>query len=195
MTILRAYALPHPKLAIPAVGRGEERKIAKTLAAFDIVAQEIAALQPDTIIFITPHGVIYDDHFHISPGDRAKGTCEQFGTKHVKLELTYDPNFAVAAAHISNKYGVPVKTMGERNAPLDYGVMVPLWFINRRYSRFRSMRVSPSRLDAFAHYKLGKCISEAAANVGRRTVVVASGNLSRKSDESCDYKKALEYDK
>ena len=190
MTIVRAYALPHPRLAIPAVGRGEERKIAKTLAAFDKVAQEIAAIRPDTIIFITPHGVTYDDYFHISPGEGATGTCKEFGTKHVRMELTYDQNFAVAAAHISGKYGIPVKTMGERNAPLDYGVMVPLWFINRRYSQFRSMRVSPSKLDAHAHYRLGKCIAEAAANVGRRTVVVASGNLSRKT---C--KMALEFDK
>ena len=183
MAILRAYVLPHPKLAIPAVGRGQERKISKTLSAFDTVAQEIAYLRPDTIIFITPHNVIYDDYFHISPGEGAKGNCEKFGTRHVKLSLKYDPNFAAVTAFVSGKYGISAKTLGERKAPLDHGVMVPLWFINRRYSKFKSMRISPSRLDGRAHYKLGQCLSEAAANIGRRTVIVASGNLSRRPDK------------
>jgi len=198
MAILRAYAMPHPKLAIPAVGKGKERKISKTLASFDTVAQEIAHLRPDTIIFITPHNVIYDDYFHISPGDSGKGNCERFGTKHVKLALKYDPNFAAVTAHISTKYGISAKTLGEKKAPLDHGVMVPLWFINRRYSRFKAMRISPSMLDTRAHYRLGQCLSDAAADIGRRTVIVASGNLSHKLEEKARngrLQESLAYDK
>ena len=197
MAILRAYALPHPKLAIPAVGRGEEKQIAKTIAAFDVVAQDIAMVCPDTIIFLTPHGVIYDDYFHISPGDSAKGNCERFGTRHVKLNIKYDPNFAAVLSHTSTKYGVSAKTLGERNAPLDHGVMVPLWYINRRYNKFKALRISPSNLDESAHYRMGQCISEAALNAGRRAVVVASGNLSRKFDENEHgyVQEALEFDK
>ncbi|MCL2572856.1 MAG: AMMECR1 domain-containing protein [Defluviitaleaceae bacterium] len=197
MAILRAYALPHPILSIPAVGRGEERKLGKTLAAFDSVAKEIAFLRPDTIVFITPHNVVYEDYFHISPGNGAKGNCEDFGTKHVRLALNYDPNFSACVAHVSGKYGISAKTLGEKNAPLDHGVMVPLWFINRRFSKFKAMRVSPSKLDTKAHYRLGQCIAEAAVNIGRRTVVIASGNLSRNLKEKAQtgyLNEALDYD-
>ena len=198
MAILRAYALPDPKIAIPAIGKGEEKKIPRTLAAFDIVAQDIASLRPDTIVFITPHNVIYDHYFHISPGDKAKGDCRKFGTKHVKLNLKYDTNLAATVAHISGKFGVSAKTMGVRNAPLDHGVMVPLWFINRRYSKFKAMRISPSNLDAESHYKMGQCLKEAAESIGRRVVVVASGNLSRKVEEKTQsgyVHEALMYDR
>jgi len=198
MAILRAYALPHPIMAIPAVGRGKEKQMPRTLAAFDIVAQDIAGLRPDTIIFLTPHNVVYDNYFHISPGDKGKGDCKRFGTKHVRLTLKYDPNFAAATAYAAGKYGVSAKTLGERNAPLDHGVMVPLWYINRRYSKFKTMRVSQANLDAEAHYKMGQCLCDAALKIGRRTVVVASGNLSRKIEEkkqSGYVQEALEYDK
>jgi len=198
MAILRAYILPHPRLAIPAVGRGEERKITKTLKSIDTVAQEIAYLRPDTIIFITPHNVIYDDYFHISPGDGIKGSCPQLGTRHVKLSLKYDLNFAAVTSSVSGKYGISAKTLGEKKAPFDHGVMVPLWFINRRYSQFKAMRISPSNLDERAHYRMGQALSEAAANIGRRTVIIASGNLSRDLNEKADegyVEEALEYDK
>jgi len=198
MAILRAYVLPHPRLAIPAVGRGEERKISKTLSSIDAVAQEIAYLRPDTIIFITPHNVIYDDYFHISPGEGIKGSCATLGARHVRLSLRYDPNFAAVTASVSGKYGVSAKTLGEKKAPFDHGVMVPLWFINRRYSNFKAMRISPSNLDEKAHYKMGQSLSEAAANIGRRTIIIASGNLARDLNEKAKagyVQEALEYDK
>jgi len=198
MAIIRAYVLPHPRLAIPAVGRGEERKITKTLSSLDAVAQEIAFLRPETIIFITPHNVVYDDFFHISPGVGAKGNCNALGTRHVKLSLRYDPNFAAVASSIASKYGIAAKTLGEKKAPLDHGVMVPLWFINRRYSKFKTMRISPSRLDEKDHYRLGQVLSEAASSIGRRTVIIASGNLSRDLNKKAQegyVNEAVEYDK
>jgi len=197
MAILRAYALPHPKLAVPAGTRGEDKTIPKTLAAFDAVAEEIAYLRPDNIIFLTPHNIVYDDYFHISPGNSAKGTCDRFGSKNVKLIANYDPNFAAVISHVSGKYGISAKTLGEKRAPLDHGVMVPLWHINRRYSQFKTIRISASKLDDKSHYKLGQVLGEAAANIGRRTVVIACGNLSRRPMErgkSTYVAEALEYD-
>ncbi|MCL2527503.1 MAG: AMMECR1 domain-containing protein, partial [Defluviitaleaceae bacterium] len=62
------------------------------------------------------------------------------------------------------------------------------------------MRVSPSRLDGRCHYKLGQCLLEAASNIGRRTVIIASGNLSRRPDnksqnEAHNIQDAMAYDK
>ena len=94
MPILRAYALPHPPLAVPAVGRGEEQKIQATLAAFDEAAREIAALAPETVIFATPHGAAYSDYFHISPGKGAKGSFARFGAPETCFEVEYDTQLA-----------------------------------------------------------------------------------------------------
>ena len=73
MSILAAFMVPHPPMIVPAVGRGSEAQIRKTTAAYERVAEEIAALSPDTIIITSPHSVMYADYFHISPGRSARG--------------------------------------------------------------------------------------------------------------------------
>jgi hypothetical protein len=41
MPVIYACVLPHPPLAVPAVGCGEERKVQKTLDAYDKIAMKI----------------------------------------------------------------------------------------------------------------------------------------------------------
>ena len=74
MTIAAAFMVPHPPMIVPAIGRGSERQVAATARAYEQVAAEIAELKPDTIIISSPHSVMYMDYFHISPGEKAKGS-------------------------------------------------------------------------------------------------------------------------
>ena len=71
MPLLAGYMVPHPPIAVKEIGRGEELKIADTLASFDEVAADIAVIKPDTIILTSPHSILYRDYFHISPGKTA----------------------------------------------------------------------------------------------------------------------------
>mgnify|MGYP000399934167 FL=1 len=48
--ILAAYAVPHPPIIVPEIGKGEEKKIARTSAAYDAVMAEAAALHADTLV-------------------------------------------------------------------------------------------------------------------------------------------------
>ena len=79
MAIVGAFMVPHPPMIVPAVGRGSEKQIEKTIAAYERVADEIAALKPETIIISSPHSVMYADYFHISPGVKATGSFAEFG--------------------------------------------------------------------------------------------------------------------
>jgi len=178
MPILRAYALPHPPLAVPAVGRGEENKMQATLSAYDEVARAIAALAPETVIFITPHNVLYADYFHISPGNRAKGSFSRFGAPEARFAVEYDTELAGEIAELAQQNGLPAGPLGEKDAKLDHGVMVPMWFIHQHYRDYRAVRISQSGMDAAAHYRFGRCIAQAVGQ--RRAVLVASGDLSHK---------------
>ncbi|MGI6557013.1 MAG: hypothetical protein ACOX1H_06895 [Pseudoramibacter sp.] len=71
MSILAGYMLPHPPVAVPEIGKGEEKIIQKTLDGYDAVARDIAALAPETIILSSPHAPMYRDYFHIAPGSEA----------------------------------------------------------------------------------------------------------------------------
>ena len=180
MSALRAYFLPHPPLAVPQVGRGDEKMIQKTLDAFDRTAKEIAALKPETIVFITPHSILYADYFHISPGKGAKGSFARFGAPGVGFDVGYDREMADKIIEIAESKELPVGYMGEKDPALDHGVTVPLWFINRYFNDFNILRISQSGESPSSHYLLGQAIQTAAEKIGRRTVLIASGDLSHK---------------
>jgi len=180
MAIIKAYALPHPPLAVPGVGRGQEKGISKTLDAFHEVSGEIAGLAPETIIFITPHNVLYADYFHISPGESASGDFARFNAPDARLEAKYDVGLVAEIARIADENKFPAGPLGERDATLDHGVTVPMWFISERYPDYMTVRVSQSGLNPSEHYILGQIIARAAETTGRRTVLIASSDMSHK---------------
>jgi len=175
-----AFVLPHPPLAVPAVGNGQENGIEKTLNSLEQAASEIAALKPDTIIFVTPHSVSYSDYFHISPSDRAEGDLGSFGAEKISFSREYDTQLVSAIEKSTSKANIYAGTMGEKDNRLDHGVMVPMWFIDKVYPNYKCIRISQSGMDNLTHYKFGQCISEAIQEVGRRVVLIASGDLSHK---------------
>ncbi len=56
MTVLGAFAVPHPPIIVPGVGGGEEKLASATVDAFHKVGKTVAKLAPELIIIITPHG-------------------------------------------------------------------------------------------------------------------------------------------
>ena len=85
MTVQAAFMVPHPPMIVPQVGRGSERQVEVTIRAYEQVAEEIAALKPETIVIASPHSVMYMDYFHISPGRWADGSFVQFGAPQVSF--------------------------------------------------------------------------------------------------------------
>ncbi len=180
MSILAAFMVPHPPLIVPAVGRGGEAEIAETAAAYERVAEEIAALKPETIIITSPHQTMYLDYFHISPGTGASGSFRDFRAPEVRFEEQYDRKLRDVICRLADERDFPAGTEGEREPRLDHGTMVPLWFIRRKYTGGKILRVGLSGLPLTEHYRFGQMIREAVEETGRRCVFVASGDLSHK---------------
>lgn len=187
MPLLAGYMVPHPPIAVPEIGRGEELKIADTLASFDEVALDIASLKPDTIILTSPHSILYRDYFHISPGRAAIGDFSRFGARNVTFSTQYDDELAEAIAIEADKAGIPAGFEGERDPLLDHGTTVPMYFINKRYSDYKLVRIGLSGFSLRTHYDFGKAISKAVDKTNRRVVFVASGDLSHCQKEDGPY--------
>ncbi len=180
MSIVGAFMVPHPPLIIPDVGRGGERQIGITGAAYLAVAREIAALAPETVVISSPHAVMYADYFHISPGNGAEGSFAQFRAPQVRFRETYDAELVKAIERMAAEEDFPAGTQGQRSKELDHGTMVPLFFIRKYCEDFSIVRVGLSGLPLEYHYRLGQIIRRAAEELGRRAVFVASGDLSHK---------------
>ncbi|XOQ48552.1 MAG: 3,4-dihydroxyphenylacetate 2,3-dioxygenase [Eubacteriales bacterium] len=180
MSIVGAFIVPHPPIILPEVGRGEERKIQRTIDAYREAARRAAALQPDTVVVTSPHATLYADYFHISPGEKASGNLKAFGIPGVSLEAQYDSAFVRALEEEAGKEGLPAGTFGEQDKMLDHGTLIPLRFLNETPVRYRLVRIGLSGLPALEHYRLGKCIARTAEKLNRRVVFIASGDLSHK---------------
>lgn len=187
MPLLAAFIVPHPPLIVPQVGKGREREISATIAAYSQVSRRIAELKPETIVVTTPHSILYADYLHISPGRSAIGSLRDFGAAEVSYCVDYDEELAQKLTDLAESQGIPAGPLGERQPELDHGVMVPLYFIDQQYRDYRLLRVGLSGLSPLSHYRFGKCLAAAAEQLGRRVVLVASGDLSHKLSEGGPY--------
>ncbi len=210
MPIVGAFMVPHPPIMLPEVGRGEEKNIQATTDAYRKVAEEVAALKPETIIISSPHSIMYADYFHISPGKRATGDMGQFRASQVKFDVEYDTDLVAEICAISDSYGqekdnitslevqgFPAGTMGERDSSLDHGTMIPLYYIREKYTDFKVVRIGLSGLSLPVHYEMGQIIQQAVERTGVRAVYIASGDLSHKMKKDGPYgfaKEGPEYD-
>lgn len=175
--ILKAYAVPHPPIVLPEIGRGEEVKIKATSLALKQVAVEIAELAPDTIILASPHAPLYSDAFFMSFADVDRGDMGRFGVPFVKESLNNDPALGEAVLRKAEREEIPIFA-DTKPSKLDHGSLVPLRFICKEYKDFRFLRIGLSMLSAETHYRLGQIIVEAAGELERRAVFIASGDLS-----------------
>ena len=187
MGIVGAFMVPHPPLIVPEVGHGREKGIADTIKAYEKVADMVAELKPDTIVVSTPHSVMYSDYFHISPGETAEGSFADFGAPQVGIGADYDTAFVRKLCMLAAENEVDAGTGGQKNASLDHGTLIPLYFITKKYVDFDLVRIGLSGLPLTDHYKLGMLVKQAAQELNRRVVYIASGDLSHKLKEDGPY--------
>ena len=174
-------------MIVPAIGRGSEKQIEETTAAYERVANEIAEIEPDTIVISSPHTVMYQDYFHISPGKGARGNFGDFGAPEVSFEEEYDTELVSEICRMADECHFRAGTLGERDRALDHGTMVPLYFIRKKYQGGKIVRIGLSGLPLTEHYALGMMIEQAVEKLGRRAVYVASGDLSHKLQDYGPY--------
>lgn len=190
MSILAGFMVPHPPLIIAEVGKGEEQKIAETAEAYHRVGREIASLAPETIVVISPHNAMYRDYIHIRPQKHLRGSFRQFGAKKPIIEADSDLEFVDALCRITEADGNASScwgVLGGGDEELDHGTLVPLSFVNWYYRSYRLVSAGLSGLPLAVHYRLGQAIKETAENLGRKTVVIASGDLSHYLKEEGPY--------
>lgn len=180
MALQAAFIVPHPPLIIPAVGRGKETGIQATIDAYDEVAQQIAALKPQTIVVTSPHATAYRDYFHISPGSSAQGDMRRFDARDTELSCRYDTELASRISTLAAAEHFPAGTEGERDPSIDHATYIPLYFIDKFYQDYEVVRIGLSGYGPMEHYHLGQLITQAADQLDRRVVLVASGDLSHK---------------
>ena len=187
MSIVGAIIVPHPPVILPTVGRGREREVQATIDAYHSAARRVAAWGPEALVVSSPHTVMYADYFHISPGKAAVGSMAAFGAPETRLRTEYDIDLRREVIRLAEAAGLPAGTLGERDAALDHGTFLPLYFLREAGVDCPILRVGLSGLSPLDHYRLGECVAQAAENLGRRVAYIASGDLAHKLRDDGPY--------
>lgn len=176
--IIKAYAVPHPPIILPEVGRGEERRIENTTLSFQRMAHEIELLAPDTIVLSSPHAPAYADGFYIAGGDGGYGDLRSFGIPHVREEVSLDRTFSERLAVTLADRGIYTTGTTQGRGGFDHGTLIPLRFIHQRFTDFKLVLIGISWLESDVHREVGKAVARIAEELKRRVVFIASGDLS-----------------
>lgn len=189
MPLLAAYAVPHPPLIVPAIGRGEERTIAATIDSYVEVARRVAGHEPDTIVLVSPHAPLFRDGFFVADAETDEGSLARFGRPDLRLSIPGDTELARAIAEKARAHGIETADSRYDHDGIDHGAFVPLHFLDeaRNGQPYRSVRIGLSGLSAADHELLGRTIVEAAGELERRIVFIASGDWSHKLKEDGPY--------
>lgn len=176
-TLLQAYLMPHPPIIIPAVGGRRAADAAATVAASRRVAREVAALKPETIIVVTPHGCRWPDRVIVSDSDRLGGDLRNFGAASTQLDLACDR--ALIAEFLSQAAAkrLPVRT-DPRPPPLDHGAFIPLWWVYQERTDFQVVHLVAGFMHPATESAIGETLAASITVTGRRAVLIVSGDLS-----------------
>lgn len=177
MPIIAGFFVPHPPILVPEVGRGEERKLLDTLHAYQNIATQIDALNPDTIILSSPHVPAYRDQFLVSKASLLSGSLAQFGAPNVRIQVETDTEMVQTIVSLMTEKDMLNRIQKTDNNLLDHGTMVPLYFIHNEHSKWKIVVLSTTTLSMENHYQMGQMIAQAVSSK-KRIVWVSSGDLS-----------------
>jgi AmmeMemoRadiSam system protein A/AmmeMemoRadiSam system protein B len=192
--IVAYFVMPHPPIIIPEVGRGEEKKIQNTYDACERIGAEIAEIKPDTIIVVTPHGTMFSDAIALSFEKSISGSLKQFRAPEVSMNFEVDLDLTLRIMDKSDENDIPtakvttsfLKKYGKAYE-LDHGTIVPLYFVENKYSSFKIVHITYGGLSPMQLYRFGKIIKEAVEESNKNVVFIASGDLSHRLKDEGPY--------
>ena len=156
-----------------------------TRRAFEELGRRHAAARPDATIVATPHGIHVDGRFAVVRSAALEGDASQWTAVDTHLACPGDPALADACLAELARADVPAVgvTFGSSGfatstMPLDWGALIPLWFMGGRTDPpVPAVVVSSSRdRPPQEHVTAGASLARAAAASGKRVAFVASAD-------------------
>lgn len=193
--ITYAALMPHPPIAVPEVGGERAQEASLTIRGMQAAAQKLVLTQPETVIFLTPHGNVFADCLTCLIEPHLYGNLAAFGHPEVAFSYVNDLKMVKTVGVLAEKQGINIigidKNTSSRhnlNPSLDHGILVPLYYLKQAGLGDKPIAaISIGMLDNLQLYSVGKIIQEAAQTVGRRVAVVASGDMSHRLKDEGPY--------
>lgn len=183
MGVVGAIAVPHPPLIVPAVGRGDERRIQATVDAYRRACVWLLAQSPDCLVVTSPHAPLFRDAFHVTTDAALDGSMARFNASDARIHAECDVELARAIVERANAAGILAGGSELYRDDMDHATFVPLHFVREAAGGALPcpiVRIGLSGLSFETHRAFGRVIAQAAGALGRRVGFIASGDLSHK---------------
>jgi AmmeMemoRadiSam system protein A/AmmeMemoRadiSam system protein B len=163
---------------VPEVGGSGTEQVRASIDAMREFTDRLIASGAETVILISPHAPLEAEKFVAYRDETLRGSFANFHAPETIVaaeldQVTLDTLTRVAAAR-----GFQIK--GIDGYELDHGTAVPLYFLQRNGWRGRVVALGYTFLSNQDHLSFGRCIKEAADEIGRPIAFVASGDLSHR---------------
>ncbi|MDP2952195.1 MAG: class III extradiol dioxygenase subunit B-like domain-containing protein [Chloroflexota bacterium] len=171
---------PHPPILVPEVGGDRVSEVAATTRGMEALTRELAEARPEALLLVSPHGDAHRQAMGVLTAGSSSGNFVSWGAR--GLDFSYENDLALVDAlrEEAKQAGVPLKPIGEDGYDLDWGVLVPMYFLDRAAQGATLTPLTFSGLPLTAHLEFGRAIQRAATRLGRRVALIASGDLSHR---------------
>jgi aromatic ring-opening dioxygenase LigB subunit len=180
MTLIYACIAPHAGDLIPETAV-DGNNVALTRRSMQQMGAYLESLDPEIIAIVDPHGFRVQNALSISIAERAVAEW----SPEVKLDFSMDSELANSIADRAMELNVPVVRYMYGSSggpdcfvPLDWGAVVPLYFMGHRYrSKPRIVQISPMRLlPNQIHYDFGRALGDVLRESDKRVALIASAD-------------------
>lgn len=201
MSMLKFAALtPHPPIIIPEIGESQIIKVKKTIKAMGKLSKMPALKSCQTLIVISPHGLIYPDRINICGMPDLAGDLSQFGLGEVNFRFKNDLALAGKIDAQAEKNGLQTLLYdnGNNRFELDHGTLVPLYYLSKNMDKPEIVPIAYSYQDKATHFAFGEVIYEVISQTKKNIGLIASGDLSHRLIQSAPAgysEKGKEFDK
>lgn len=173
----------------------DPRTMQKTRAAMRELGRRCESTRPDTIVVVTPHGIIPAEGVSIGFTRHAAGILDKPDGRYIKASFEVDLEFSEAIMDAGAAHHLPLyRIMGDKRRedavlPLDWGALIPLWFLaHPMQPRPKIVVLAPSpALSRETLVRVGVAIARAAEASLKRIAFIASGDQGHAHDPDGPY--------
>jgi aromatic ring-opening dioxygenase LigB subunit len=205
VAVVFAAIAPHGAIAIPELCSDDERGLAAaTTAGLEELGRRFTAAAPEAVVVLTPHTAHVPGAIAVVVAGSHAGSLAGPDGASVELTCPSDRDLALGVLARLWSHRIPAVGLsfggndpGAAVMPMDWGTLIPLWFMGGRAQEpLATVVIGPARdLSAADHARAGRAIAEAAA--GKRVALIASADHGHAHDPEGPYgfdPAAAEYD-
>jgi aromatic ring-opening dioxygenase LigB subunit len=186
--------MPHGAEAIPQLAEHKQNLFSKTTQSMESIATTMREQHVDTVIIATPHNLRLKRNIGVILTEFTEGDLRTENAS-VQIRFKCDRVLAETILKESEEAGLPVVGVnygtneGESSCmPMDWGTLIPLWFLRSHSERLQVVIVTPSREIPLQNLvKFGTLTARAAKKHGAKVAFVASADQAHTHKKSGPY--------